>query len=87
MKMLRTTVRLDAGLLREAKMAAAARRTTLTRLIEEGLRSVLAKRSERPDTRFELPTFKGNGLQPGVDLDDTADLLDRLDGTDRRAPR
>lgn len=29
-----------------------------------------------------LPTFRGRGLQPGVDLDDTASLLDLMDGRD-----
>lgn len=29
-----------------------------------------------------LPTFRGQGLQPGVDLDDTASLLDLMDGSD-----
>jgi len=30
----------------------------------------------------ELPTFGGNGLQPGIDLDDSASLLDRMNGGD-----
>jgi hypothetical protein len=29
-----------------------------------------------------LPTFGGQGLQPGVDLDDTATLLDLMDRGD-----
>lgn len=29
-----------------------------------------------------LPTFAGEGLQPGVDLDDTASLLDLMDARD-----
>jgi hypothetical protein len=29
-----------------------------------------------------LPTFRGRGLQPGVDLDDTPALLDRMEGRD-----
>jgi len=29
-----------------------------------------------------LPTFSGNGLQPGVDLDDTAGLLDLMGSGD-----
>jgi len=27
-----------------------------------------------------LPTFSGNGLHPGVDLDDSAALLDLMEG-------
>ena len=33
----------------------------------------------------DLPTFGGSGLQPGVDLDDAASLLDLMHGLD--APR
>jgi NADPH:quinone reductase-like Zn-dependent oxidoreductase len=31
---------------------------------------------------MKLPTFKGKGLQPGVDLDDSAALLDSMDRAD-----
>jgi hypothetical protein len=30
--------------------------------------------------RKRLPTFKGGGLRPGVDLSDSAGLLDLMDG-------
>lgn len=30
--------------------------------------------------RVPLPTFRGEGLLPGVDLDDSASLLDLMDG-------
>jgi hypothetical protein len=35
--------------------------------------------SGRGDAHAPLPTFAGQGLQPGVDLDDTASLLDLMD--------
>ena len=79
---MRTTVRLDDDLLRQAKALAARTGRTLTALIEDGLREALARhgrRQERP--RVALPTFKGKGLQPGVDLDDTAGLLDIMGGS------
>jgi hypothetical protein len=82
---MRTTVRLDDDLLRQAKALAARTGRTLTAVIEDGLREALARhrrRQERP--RVALPTFKGKGLQPGVDLDDTAGLLAIMDG--RRDP-
>ena len=81
---MRTTVRLDDALLREAKKRAAERGTTLTALFEEALREKLA-RAERPAGAGEsrpLPTFAGNGPLPGVDLHDTAALLDRMNGAD-----
>jgi hypothetical protein len=75
---MRTTVRLDNALLERAKREAARRGETLTSLIERGLRLVLAsphKRSERH--RVEIPVCRaGGGTLPGVDLNDSAALLD-----------
>ncbi len=77
---MRTTVRLDDDLLREAKQFAARTGRTLTAVIEDALREMLARRGTRPRrTRVKLPTFKGRGLRPGVDLDDAASLLDLMD--------
>ena len=78
---MRTTVRLDDGLLREAKEHAARSGRTLTALIEDALRRALAEAKRRPERPTpKLPTFRGDGLQPGVDLDDSAALLDLLEG-------
>lgn len=79
---MRTTIRLDDDLLRQAKALAARTGRTLTAVIEDALRETLARPRSRHDRpRAALPTFKGNGLQPGVDLDDTAGLLDIMDGS------
>ena len=80
---MRTTVRLDDDLLREAKRFAAEKGTTLTAILDQALREILARqeRSIRPDST-PLPSFRGQGLQPGVDLDDAGSLLDRME-TDR----
>jgi hypothetical protein len=79
---MRTTVRLDDALLERARQEAARRGVTLTSLIEQGLRLALRrplKRSERP--AVTLPEcHAGGGTLPGVDLDDSAALLDRMDG-------
>lgn len=77
---MRTTIRLDDQLLRDAKTLAARTGRTLTALVEEGLRRVLAEPAPRTRRQVELPTVGGKGLQPGVDLDDTAALLDLMDG-------
>jgi len=73
---MRTTVRLNERLLTEAKQLAARTGRTLTAVIEDALRQALtgAKRSKGSHPP-KLPTFRGQGLQPGVDLDDTAALL------------
>lgn len=78
---MRTTIRLDDDLLHDAKQAAAASGRTLTGLIEDALREALAKRhTPRAGAPVDLPTFGGGGLQPGVDLDDNAALLDLMEG-------
>jgi hypothetical protein len=78
---MRTTVRLDETLLTQAKRVAAQRGMTLTALIEEGLRSAMAGPLQRNPRRKEaLPVCSaGGGTLPGVDLDDSAALLDRMD--------
>jgi len=79
---MRTTVRLDGALLERARHEAARRGVTLTSLIEQGLRLVLRrplKRTERPVVK--LPEcHAGGGVRPGVDLDDSAAVLDRMEG-------
>jgi hypothetical protein len=82
---MRTTVRLDEDLLRRAKREALDRGTTLTAVIEDALRRALAPEAVASLDDVELPTFRGDGLQPGVDLDDTASLLDLMDGLDARS--
>ena len=78
---MRTTVRLDEGLLREAKAEAARRGETVTALIEKGLRLVVAE-SRRPArrTRVRLPVSSATGgTRPGIDLNDSDALFDLLD--------
>ena len=78
---MRTTVRMEDDLLRQAKELAARRNTTLTAILEQALREWLDRqRRGRRGRRLELPLSRAaGGLRPGVDLDDTADLLDRME--------
>jgi len=76
---MRTTIRLDDELLTRAKRAALERGTTLTAVIEDALRMALAPGMPAPRDAKPLPSFKGDGLRPGVDLDDSASLLDLMD--------
>jgi len=79
---MRTTVRLNDELLREAKRAAAESGHTLTALIEEALRERLARRTRGPKREWiELPTEPG-GPQAGVDIDNSAGLLDLMEAPD-----
>jgi Bacterial antitoxin of type II TA system, VapB len=77
----RTTIRLDGDLLKAVRRVAHERGTTMTAVIEDALRRVLAS-EEVPEERPELPTYDGRGLQPGVDLDDSASLLDLMEQPD-----
>jgi hypothetical protein len=82
---MRTSFDLDDQLYREMKRLAAESGRSLKEILEDSLRQSLARRKKTPDRRsITLPTFRGDGLQPGVDLDDGASLLDRMEG---RAPR
>lgn len=77
---MRTTIRLDRQLLAQAKQRAADTGRTLTAVISDALRESLGRRSPRtPRKPIKLRTVKGGGLQPGVDLDDSSALLDRME--------
>ncbi len=80
---MRTTIRIDDDLLRETKRLALETDRTLTAVIEDALREVVARRTQRGKRRpVRLPTFGGEGLQPGVDLNDSAALLDLMEATE-----
>jgi len=79
---MRTTVRLDDGLLTKAKQEARRQGVTLTNLIERGLRLVMSRSGQRKPSgtaKLTVSTATG-GLLPGVDLDDSKSIWDRLDG-------
>ncbi|HUY08667.1 MAG TPA: DUF2191 domain-containing protein [Candidatus Dormibacteraeota bacterium] len=76
---MRTTVRIADELLGRAKAVAAREGTTLAAVVDEGLRLAVDRReSISPADREPLATFKGRGLQRGVDLDDAAALLELM---------
>jgi len=79
---MRTTVRLEEALLERARQEAERRGITLTALIEQGLRLALRKPLKRDQRApVALPVCRaGGGTVVGVDLNDTVDLLDRMDG-------
>lgn len=77
---MRTVITIDDELHRRAKAYAARHGTTLAALVEESLRIRLARPAASRAGPVELPTFRGDGLQPGLTLDDMGTVLDRLDG-------
>ena len=82
---MRTTIRLDDQLLAETKQLAAQTGRTLTAVVEDALRETLARRKRSVERApVSLKTVSGRGLLPGIDLDDSAALLDimaRADGS------
>jgi hypothetical protein len=79
---MRTTIRLDDNLLARVKREASQRGETFTSMVEKGLRLVLAQPA-RPiqRTAVRLPVCRaGGGTLPGVDISNTADLIDQMEG-------
>jgi len=73
-------VRLDDHLLSQAKQLAARTGQTLTAVIEEALRIKLAaSRKRKSAVKMTLPTYGTGGILPGVDLDDSAALLELME--------
>ena len=68
----------------QAKREAEQRGETVTALIEQGLRLVLAQaRTQVQREPVELPvSLVGGGVLPGVDLNDSSALLDIMEGRD-----
>jgi hypothetical protein len=87
----RTTVRLPTDLLVRAKRKAASEGRTLTALIEDGLRMVVADRSGAPKQKRVHPRISKatGGPLPGIDLTNTSELqeLDDLHYLERSSKR
>lgn len=83
LRCMRTTIKIDDDLLAEAKLRAAQSGRTLNAVVEDALREAFARRDAHHGTRTELPVFHGSRLAPGVDLDDSAALLELME-QDRR---
>jgi hypothetical protein len=80
---MRTTIRIEEQLLKEAKLLAIQSGKSLTAVIEDALRESLSRqRSTGQREPVHLVTFSGQGLLPGVDLDDSAALLDIMEAPD-----
>ena len=77
---MRTTIHIPDDLLAEVKKLSAESHTTVTSLIEDALRERISRRRQRSRAKpLRLTTYGKGGLQPGVDLDDSAALLDLME--------
>ncbi|MEW6582743.1 MAG: DUF2191 domain-containing protein [Actinomycetota bacterium] len=75
---MRTTVTIDDALLAHAKDVAARTGRTVGQVIEDSLRETFARR-ESPAKPRPFPVFGRGGTLPGVDISDTAALLDLME--------
>ena len=81
---MRTTLTLDSDV--AARLRAEARRSgrPFKDVVNECLRRGLAQRDTgRTAARFEVKPRDMGALQPGVSLDNVAELLERIEGPDR----
>ena len=78
---MRTTVSIEDSLLQKAKNIAHERGASLRQVIEDALRAAFAKRQKttRSGPQRPLKTFKGTGVQPGIDLSSSSALLDAME--------
>jgi hypothetical protein len=84
---MKTTLLLDDDVHRQAKQASGRLGIPLTRYIEEAIRlRIRIEAARRAEPVRKLPVCKSKGgLQPGLDLDNTAELLNILDQATERA--
>lgn len=79
---MRTTLNLDDRLMRALKRRAAETGRTMTELMEEALREMLARSSEpSKDREFQWVTVRGK-VRPGIDITDRDSLLEAMEGRD-----
>ena len=63
---MKTTIEISDSLLAEVKRLATKEGTIVRALVERGLRRIVVERKRRGVFRLRKATFKGSGLQPGV---------------------
>lgn len=76
---MRTTININEHLLAELKERAASSGTTVSRLIEEAVRSALGSRDSQERKEFHLVTYGGTGRFTDLDLNKTSHLLEHDD--------
>lgn len=82
-KCMRTTISIEDNLLKEAKKVSLKRNCTLGEVVNDALRQSLVSGKKtvlEEGSGAPLKTFKGSGIQPGVDLDDSASLMEVMEG-------
>jgi hypothetical protein len=80
---MQVTIDVDDNLIQQAKDAAAKTHRSLDEFMADAIRVEMDRlRRVRTRQKFKLITSGSGGVFPGVDIDDTAPLLDIMDGID-----
>ncbi len=79
---MRTTIHIDDNLFAELKGIAARTGRTLTAVIHDALKDSLSRRRNAKRPTVKLRVFHGTGVMPGVDLSDSASLLEIMEEHD-----
>jgi hypothetical protein len=78
---MRTTLTIHDPLLKRAKEVSLQRHVSLGELVEEGLRVTLGAQPKTGRGAIRpLKTYRGDGIQPGVDLTNSSALLEAMEG-------
>jgi plasmid stability protein len=76
---MRTTINLPDELYGEVRRRAADEGRTVTSFLEGALRDALARHDAGEQPPFVIDPFVGDGVLPGVDLNNSAALLDLME--------
>jgi hypothetical protein len=73
---MKTTIEINDALLHQAKQVALERKLSLKAVVETALRQFLTQTEapHQPSFKLRKCSFKGEGLQPGLDEDDFATI-------------
>jgi predicted DNA-binding ribbon-helix-helix protein len=78
---MRTTLSIHDPLLRQAKEISLQRNISVSQVVEEALQSAFGKKAHKSRaSALRFKTFRGDGLQPGVNLSSSSGLLDVMEG-------
>ena len=79
---MRTTLNINDTLLEEAKKCSVERNCSLDEIVDEALRLGLVAQKKSGTTIIARPLkiFEGSGIQPGIDLNNNASVLEAMDG-------
>lgn len=64
---MKTTIEIADPLLKEARKLAVREGVTLKAIVERGLNRVISETKSGPPFRLRKASYKGKGLQPGID--------------------